>query len=286
MFHFIMNPLILVCLNLALPGATVERYRYRVQEPVCRECHSEIAGRERLHAAVEDACDHCHASNGEPHPGDGGIGFTLVEEVPGLCYICHEVIPALASGHQPVAEKKCLECHDAHGSPEPGMLKFPERQLCISCHREIGAITAGNNRVHAAITEGGCILCHLPHGSEFQALLVERYPVEEYVEAVAGNFELCFMCHSTELIDTPQTASGTGFRNGTRNLHHLHVNGAKGRNCRLCHNLHASREKFLISESVPFGNWEMRLNFISVENGGSCLPGCHGKESYARDTRQ
>jgi hypothetical protein len=37
-----------------------------------------------------------------------------------------------------------------------------------------------------------------------------------------------------------------------------------------------------VEESLGFGNWEMQMNFIPDEQGGSCLPGCHGKLSYRR----
>ena len=85
-----------------------------------------------------------------------------------------------------------------------------------------------------------------------------------------------------KLLDAEETEWGTNFRNGDRNLHQLHINGNKGRNCRMCHNLHGSSQKFLIEEKVGFGNWEMKMNFVPEEQGGSCLPGCHGRLTYKR----
>ena len=130
--------------------------------------------------------------------------------------------------------------------------------------------------------EGGSFCHHRAHGSEFRALLVDAYPEEEYVPATTENFGLCFLCHDTGILDEEETEWATGFRNGKQNLHRLHIQGNKGRNCRMCHNLHGSMQPFLLEECVGFGSWEMNLNFAPREDGGSCLPGCHGKLAYTR----
>jgi len=75
-----------------------------------------------------------------------------------------------------------------------------------------------------------------------------------------------------------ETDEATGFRNGERNLHWVHVNKkTKGRTCRTCHEVHASKRPRLVAESVPFGKrgWRLPLNFEKTETGGSCQPGCH-----------
>jgi predicted CXXCH cytochrome family protein len=135
---------------------------------------------------------------------------------------------------------------------------------------------------HSAIEGGGCMSCHQAHGSDRHDLLVGNYPEEDYLPARTENFEICFLCHDTDLMLAEETEWGTAFRNGKRNLHWLHMNGNKGRNCRMCHNIHGSSRPFLVEDIVGFGNWEMRMNFIPEEQGGSCLPGCHGKLSYQR----
>ena len=248
----------------------------------CTECHTGIVGQDIMHPVVEDACDNCHLATDESHPAEGVPGFTLVENVPDLCFICHEEVPPSVHGHSPVQGGDCLSCHDAHGSSEPGIIKQPEQELCMSCHKDIRTLVRGKGMAHSAIEGGGCIQCHLAHGSELPALLVDRYPVEEYVPATIENFGLCFLCHDPDLIEAEETEWGTGFRNGTLNLHRLHINGDKGRNCKLCHNLHGSTGKFLISDEVVFGKWVMKMNFIPVENGGTCSPGCHGSKTYDR----
>jgi predicted CXXCH cytochrome family protein len=266
---------------------------WRNQEPECLDCHQDLINRKVVHPVAEDACDNCHLSNGKPHPGEGSREFTLMDSLPDLCFYCHTDPGPYGYGHAPVKEHDCLACHDVHGSSEFRLLKASEVELCISCHGEtedaqhpgsnIKRLISGDQVVHSAISSGGCIACHLPHGSNIRAMLVAPYPEENYLPAVTENFELCFLCHDTDLLLAEETAWGTNFRSGTKNLHWVHCQGNKGRNCRMCHNLHGSPLPFLIEERVMFGAWEMNMQFKQEENGGSCLPGCHAQLSYERE---
>jgi hypothetical protein len=76
----------------------------------------------------------------------------------------------------------------------------------------------------------------------------------------------------------------TRFRNGEVNLHWLHVNREKGRTCRACHEVHASKNPFHIRDAVPFGSkgWLIEIKFKQTTNGGSCSPGCHSDKTYDR----
>nr|MDA3952452.1 OmpA family protein [Bacteroidales bacterium] len=78
----------------------------------------------------------------------------------------------------------------------------------------------------------------------------------------------------------------TNFRNGNVNMHYLHINGEKGRSCNTCHDVHGTKGKFLISDKVLFGNWEMDMNYVVKEFGGSCATGCHAEEEYNRNFEQ
>lgn len=233
---FLLNIFIALMSNLGFDTDRVPG-EIRVQEGKCIDCHKSLLENAVMHPVVEDACDNCHQPTGESHPQEGTPGFILADEMPALCYYCHQSISQLMSS---------------------------------------------NKKVHSAIIDGGCILCHQPHGAEYNALLIDQYPEEMYVPAKTENFGICFMCHNSEIINDEETDWATNFRNGVRNLHQLHINGEKGRNCNLCHNMHGSANEYLIEERVQFGNWEMRMNFLPLENGGSCLPGCHGMQSYVR----
>ena len=81
-----------------------------------------------------------------------------------------------------------------------------------------------------------------------------------------------------------ETDTVTGFRNGTKNLHLVHVADPKrGRTCRACHSTHASTNPMHMAETVPFGNWQMPIDFTRTRTGGSCASGCHRKLSYDRE---
>ena len=263
------------------------------REPACVECHGDLTGRDVMHEPAADACDNCHEPSGFPHPGEEGRGYGLVDSIPALCYYCHEEEGDLPHEHVPFAGGGCMACHDPHGSSELSLLRFPEKQLCLSCHNRtyrtdtseiinIRRLISGKGKAHTAITEMGCTVCHRAHGSGFRKILVEAFPEEPYVPAETERFGLCFLCHDASLILEEESEWATGFRNGTRNLHQLHINGNKGRNCTLCHDMHGSTGDYLIKESVSFGDWQMEMNFIPSGQGGSCLPGCHGRETYSR----
>jgi predicted CXXCH cytochrome family protein len=261
----------------------------------CLECHIDLVNKDMKHYPAEDACDNCHEATGATHPSGDSLGFRLMDSSPALCYYCHEESEALTHTHTPMAEGQCLGCHDAHASSWSSLLCKSETELCLSCHdREYGKdgtgtdnirlLISGSQRVvHTAITEMGCTTCHQAHGSDLPSLLVDSFPEEEYVPAASENFGLCFLCHDADILEAEETEWATGFRQGKQNLHRVHIQGNKGRNCRMCHNIHGSSQPFLIEESVKFGNWEMPLNFVADPQGGSCLTGCHKKLSYSRE---
>jgi len=264
-----------------------------LQQPECTECHEQLVKREYMHYPVDDDCSNCHESTGASHPMGDSAGFRLMDQVPALCYYCHEERGESAFTHLPVEEGECLGCHDIHGSSKPSLLRSPDPGLCLSCHNRdirddssntinISRLVTGKMIAHTAISGGGCMTCHQAHGSGFREILVDQFPSENYLPAKTENFALCFLCHNTGLLDEEETGSETNFRDGRKNLHWLHMNGERGRNCRMCHNIHGSPQPFLVEETVGFGNWEMRLNFIPTQQGGSCLPGCHGKLMYLR----
>jgi predicted CXXCH cytochrome family protein len=265
-----------------------------VQEPAdCLDCHSDLVEFGQMHYPAEDACENCHEATGAIHPSADSAGFSLMDKIPALCFYCHEEPGQTEHAHKVVAEGDCMGCHNPHGSDEVSLLKMAEPDLCLSCHNRdyksdstetenIKRLVQGGSKAHSAIEFGGCSSCHRAHGSQYRSLLVEAYPAEDYLPARAENFQLCFLCHDSELLTAGETDRATRFRNGDQNLHWLHINGNKGRNCRLCHNLHGSAQAYLVEDRVHFGSWEMRMNYVPDEQGGSCLPGCHEKLSYKR----
>jgi predicted CXXCH cytochrome family protein len=267
---------------------------------LCGDCHEEVAesiqASEYVHDPVEESCAECHNPHSGPYPK------MLAGEKRQVCNECHDDIVAEAEAaavdHAPVVTgEECLNCHSPHASNSPGNLLNPQRDLCLACHnkpvesggsmlKDMQGWLLQNKEWHEPIRENNCAGCHNPHGSANFRLLLEPFPSRFYASFDLDLYALCFSCHEEAAVIVQWTRTLTGFRDGDRNLHFLHVNKAKrGRTCRACHELHASTNPLHIRDKVPYGKWMMPINFEKKETGGSCHPGCHKIKEYDRDAR-
>lgn len=265
---------------------------------LCADCHAEVrqsgAGL-HVHAAMEQGCTSCH----NPHASLNQ--FMLHKPTDELCASCHDsLVESLSSSavvHGAVHEANgCTQCHSPHSSMLPNLQKHAEPETCLACHDR--PVKAASGRLltnmalllhespdhHGPIREGSCSSCHEPHAAEHANLLVETYPPEFYAPFNVDRYALCFSCHMPEMATSKAGLGLTRFRDGDLNLHWLHVNQEKGRTCRACHEVHASKRPFHIRESVPFGSsgWMLEINFEALPDGGTCAPGCHVERTYAR----
>lgn len=251
-------------------------------DDLCFTCHGEVRemlAKKNVHPAIESGCTSCHDPHGAAHPK------LLAEAGAALCYQCHDAIAEQVKGPSTHAaldtEKACATCHSPHATDNAKLLVKTEKETCLSCHPKV--LDAGMTFLHGPIQEGRCTACHRPHGGTERKLLNASFPAAPYVPYTDKAYELCFNCHQRDLLQYPDTSFATGFRDGERNLHFLHVNNAqKGRSCRLCHTLHGGGNDRLIADSVPFGSWTLPLKFVRTEDGGSCAPGCHKPVTYDR----
>ena len=167
--------------------------------------------------------------------------------------------------------------------------------LCMSCHdKPVGVskdeIMPGlteeiknKKYLHGPVAQKDCKGCHNTHGSDHFRLLAKEYPPQFYAPFSISSYDLCFSCHPQSLVLTKQTSDLTDFRNGDLNLHCVHVNKARrGRTCRSCHATHASDLPKHIRASVPYGMWDLPINFEKTGTGGGCKPGCHLPYDYDR----
>ncbi len=257
---------------------------------VCFECHedeSNAAEEVSVHYAyAEESCTTCHKPHGSELPG------MLSEKTPDLCFMCHEQ-GEYSNPHEPYAKGECTECHSPHASGNETLLKQDKKELCLRCHTKtyktdstytanIGQQLKKNEYQHGAIEMDGCSTCHTGHGAQNPELLRGNYPTDYYAEGVEATYTLCFDCHDPAILEEGTESSGTGFSNGKTNLHFVHLKGEKGRSCSLCHDVHAAKNSHLIKEEVTFGDWSMKMNYKVTDNGGSCMPGCHGELTYDR----
>jgi predicted CXXCH cytochrome family protein len=264
---------------------------------LCTDCHGELAERfeqaKHVHPPVKDDCTVCH-------PPHGAANEALLKALqPALCLECHDGIGELMTSaihkHSPLAnDASCAACHDPHASAVGGLLLKPSMDLCLSCHNReiphgseqvanIGETLATRANHHGPIRQEDCGSCHEPHGGAHANLLKKGFPDRFYVSYTDEAYALCFECHEVEAFTEQETDSATGFRNGSQNLHYLHVNQSpKGRSCRVCHDPHATTGTKLVMESVPFGKWQVPIRFRETATGGSCGPGCHRAYRYER----
>jgi predicted CXXCH cytochrome family protein len=259
---------------------------------LCFDCHDNIQtelSKAHIHIPVTDGCNTCHDMH------ESSEKFLLAEKTPDLCYNCHETFTNKKNIHGPVKDGNCNTCHAPHGSLENNLLEKESQLICLSCHSKqiitetktidnIGLKISTATIIHGAIEIDGCSVCHDAHSSDNQSLLKNKFSDNEYVDAQPDSFALCFDCHDKQIIEPDISPLATLFRNGETNLHLLHIKGKKGRNCNMCHDIHASVKKHLMAETVRFGSWKMPLNYKSEINGGSCATGCHAKKAYVNNT--
>jgi predicted CXXCH cytochrome family protein len=266
---------------------------------LCLTCHAEMktqmAKVKFTHKAVaEGDCANCHDPHASPYT------MQIKKDPLALCSTCHEKQKTAAMNatfkHSVVTrDAACLNCHTAHGGDLAKLMRNDPIKVCMKCHQQdqkdptgrvvhnVAMVLDPRLSKHGPINDGNCAGCHNTHGSDVSRLLKAPYPEAFYQPFSEDKYQLCFSCHDKQLVEQPKTANLTGFRNGDRNLHFVHVNRDKGRNCRSCHETHASRNDRHIRDSVPFGQWEMPIKYAKSDTGGSCSPGCHKPFTYDRN---
>jgi predicted CXXCH cytochrome family protein len=266
---------------------------------LCLDCHEEFVGvlkRPHTHAPARAACTSCHNPHNARHPK------LLLDEPRVLCTNCHANIKAISEDakvkHGALSTRaQCANCHNPHGSSVERLLIALPFDLCVTCHNRDGMVGADGKKLqnmkawleanavwHGPVIAKDCTACHQPHGSGNFRLLREAYPPEFYAPYDARNYALCFSCHSEAAFSTSETTTLTNFRNGARNLHYVHLHqGNRGRTCRACHEVHASKQEHHIREGVPYGSggWVLKLHYKRTETGGSCEKTCHQERSYS-----
>jgi len=177
----------------------------------CAECHANITRifpsspharfyKDDLKWAATAGCESCHGPGSEHVRVGGGRGKFIVNpgKDPATCFQCHLETHAEFNlpHHHPVLERRmsCVQCHDPHGrdirKARGGLAMARLNESCAQCHREQSRPFVFE---HEALREG-CTVCHIPHGSINDKLLVER------------DANLCLKCHAQM-----QSASGRMF---------------------------------------------------------------------------
>jgi predicted CXXCH cytochrome family protein len=183
-----------------VPPPMIEGAEY-VGIETCALCHEKVVGdfKYTAHARIRipgegkrlegRGCESCHGAGSLHMEAGGGRGTFIINpgRDPEPCFQCHLEKKALfrLQYHHPVKEGRmnCINCHDPHGQDifkSKGMFVARENDTCLQCHREQARPHVFE---HEALREG-CTMCHNPHGSINEKLLVER------------DNNLCLKCHA------------------------------------------------------------------------------------------
>jgi len=179
----------------SIPGATY------VGMETCAQCHEAEHEYFKLsdHASVSinitekdaeagqaEGCETCHGPGSLHVEGRGDKSKIIRANADTACFSCHLNVKGqfMLQHHHPVPEGRmfCTACHDMHGKDvgstgESILLGKDER--CFKCHKEMRGPFVFE---HEAMREG-CPVCHTPHGSINDKLLV------------AGPTITCVRCH-------------------------------------------------------------------------------------------
>ncbi len=212
--------LLLLCISLGtfLVSCSIFRYEPVVMTPptipgatyvgaeTCAQCHEAESRYFELtdHASVsinitdEDAeagqaesCETCHGPGSLHVEGRGDKSKIIRANAETACFKCHLDVKGkfMLQYHHPVPEGRmsCTDCHDMHGKDVratggkmllgAGLLGKSDK--CFKCHKEQRGPFVFE---HEAMREG-CPICHNPHGSINDKLLV------------AGPTITCIRCH-------------------------------------------------------------------------------------------
>ncbi|HEX8924802.1 MAG TPA: cytochrome c3 family protein [Terriglobales bacterium] len=265
---------------------------------MCMNCHDDFRqtlARKYAHPPSQKNCLACHNPHNSKQPK------LLLQEAQTLCTGCHAPIKQ-AMLNSPVKHdaltqgKSCVSCHNPHGANVEHLLAQLPMQLCLDCHGKDGLLDnngkkltnmkdllAQNKNHHGPVASEDCTSCHKPHGGENFRLLTNAYPALFYSAYDAKNYSLCFGCHEEKAFTSAETTELTQFRDGSRNLHYVHVNKTElGRTCRACHEVHASTQDHQIRDAVPYGpkGWMLKINYTKTATGGSCSKTCHSTKTY------
>ena len=269
---------------------------------LCYACHEEfkeIMARRQKHPPAVVACTNCHNAHNSREKK------LLHEEQTAQCFDCHKNIKLIAENAKVkhgalTTSRKCANCHNPHGANVEKLLSALPFDQCVSCHssdnlKDWNGVVLTNfkkvldeNRVwHKPVANKDCSACHKTHGGDNFRLLVAEYPPQFYASYDLKNYALCYGCHNDKVVSAEVTTTLTNFRDGTKNLHYVHVHKLdRGRTCRACHDVHAAKQQYRIRDGVPYGSagWVLRINYTKTATGGSCVKTCHEAKTYVNKT--
>lgn len=193
-----------------------------------------------------------------PAPAAGGEPSCIAE--------CHQPIIKHSVRHVS-RDADCSVCHLPVGAAADHKFAFPvaREDLCVKCHH-----LAMEKHTHLPVTEGKCMDCHDPHGSEHVAQLVadpnrdlcmkchtDEFMSKKFVHGpvAVGACLTCHKSHSSQLPNLLLADANTLCANCHGEVgkaaEGVHVHKALDEGCVSCHDPHASDHTFQLREVAP-----------------------------------
>jgi predicted CXXCH cytochrome family protein len=161
----------------------------------CASCHVALLDRKVVHAAMAKmTCGQCHRPTQRlgKCKSAAASAWALQKPQGELCGSCHaekDLSSKFSVKH--TFKGRCVECHDAHASDRPKLMRAEGKKLCLSCHdsrsgkRDVTLrIDLTKRVVHRALEKKDCQECHdAGHGGASPKLLKVAQP------------DLCYGCH-------------------------------------------------------------------------------------------
>ena len=249
-------------------------------EELCYECHKVRYNKRFDHKPVQQGrCLDCH----DPHQSNVR-SLLKANSVNNLCLKCHQVgrkkgikkvvNMRAAYKHKP-ADKNCVECHEAHTSDFPRLLKGDGKiGICLDCHSRLEGHIDMKKWIksvrykHGAVTDSKnkCLECHDPHATNHKGILKKQ------------QVKMCLSCHNKKL---KSDEDGGLLMNMAQHLKenpnwHKPIKDVKKEGgCAACHNPHGSNYFSILKKSYTtefYGNFSKEKDFICFE--------CHKPEVF------
>jgi predicted CXXCH cytochrome family protein len=110
--------LALLLSTLPMPALPVEHPGSLHESDDCSPCHVDKTRGKSVHSAMTLSCTICHLASTQ---GDL-TRLNLIMPKEQICFACHEKSAELRQ-HSPQVNASCVECHDAHSSERPMLLR-------------------------------------------------------------------------------------------------------------------------------------------------------------------
>lgn len=154
-----------------------------LQAQICLSCHRDSRHLQNVtqgtHTRNGVGCLECHT------PVHGAVPNKVAVTAEQNCRRCHADVQAQFAmpNHHPVPEgrMRCSSCHEVHGDMARVRNLEVTQNRCFQCHKGYqGPFVFA----HQAGRLDGCIVCHVPHGSANQRLLIQ-----------INSQQNCLQCH-------------------------------------------------------------------------------------------